>query len=130
MACQWFKTQYPGIRYREHKTRKHSGKPDRYFTMYYKLNGKLKEEGLGWSSEEWNAQKASIQLSELKKAQTTGEGACTLQEKRDQAEQARNEEATKKLKQRLSRLHSRYFPRSTSNGQRPTRSLGRMMKQG
>ncbi|MEN6440647.1 MAG: site-specific integrase, partial [Syntrophobacter sp.] len=96
MAYHWFKTQYPGVRYREHKTRRFSGKPDRYYTIYYKLNGKLKEEGLGWSSEEWNAQKASIQLAELKKAQTTGEGAVTLQEKRDIAEQARQKELEKR----------------------------------
>ncbi|MGO9532225.1 MAG: site-specific integrase, partial [Syntrophobacteraceae bacterium] len=74
MAHQWFKTQYPGVRFREHTTRKFNSKPDRYFSIYYKLNGKQREEGLGWSSEEWTAQKASIQLAELKKAQTTGEG--------------------------------------------------------
>ena len=92
MACQWFKTQYPGVWYREHKTRRHNGKPDRYFTIYYKLSGKRKEESLGWASEEWTVQKASIQLAELKKAQTTGEGAYTLKEKREQAEQVRQEE--------------------------------------
>ncbi len=97
--AQKFKTQYPGVRYCEHKTRKHNGKPDRYFTIYYKLNGKLREEGLGWASQDWNAQKACIQLAELKKAQTTGEGCCTLQEKRELAEHVRKAEDQKKAEE-------------------------------
>ncbi len=99
MAHQWFKTQYPGVRFREHTTRKFNSKPDRYFSIYYKLNGKQREEGLGWSSEEWTAQKASIQLAELKKAQTTGEGCYTLQEKRELAEQVRKAEDQKKAEE-------------------------------
>jgi hypothetical protein len=65
MAEKWFKTQFPGVRYRESTTKKHSGKPDRNFTIRYKLNGVLKEEGLGWASDGWNAQKASLTRSEL-----------------------------------------------------------------
>jgi integrase len=43
-------TNYPGVRYREHSTRKHGLKPDRYFTIRYQRDGKRKEEGLGWAS--------------------------------------------------------------------------------
>ena len=38
MALKWIKTKETGVRYREHPTRRHSGKPDRYFTI------RLKEE--------------------------------------------------------------------------------------
>lgn len=99
MAYEWCKTQYPGVRYREHKERKHNGKPDRYFTIYYKLNGKTKEEGLGWASEDWSAEKASITLAELKKARKTGEGAVTLKEKRTLAAERRDEEARQKAQE-------------------------------
>ena len=61
MATKWIGTQYTGVRYRENPNRKYLGKPDRYFVVRYKLNGKLKEEKLGWASEGWNAQKASIE---------------------------------------------------------------------
>lgn len=82
MSPQWQKTQYTGVRFREHPSRKHQGKPDRYFSIRFKIDGKLKEEALGWASEGWNAQKASLQRSELRKAQTTGEGPQTLADKR------------------------------------------------
>lgn len=98
------KTQYTGVRYREHKTRKHNGKPDRYFTIFYKLNGKTKEEGLGWSSEGWTAQKASLIRAELKKAQATGEGAVTLKEKRTIAEEKKKAAAEKKAREERERL--------------------------
>ena len=41
-------TQFPGVRYRPHKAKKFSGKPDRYFFIRYRYNGQLKEEGIGW----------------------------------------------------------------------------------
>lgn len=80
---QWIKTDYPGVRYRKHKTRKHGIKFDQYFAIYYQFKGKRKEEGLGWASKEWTAKKANLVLAELKRAQTTGEGETTLKEKRD-----------------------------------------------
>jgi integrase len=104
MADKKIKTQYTGVRYREHKKRKHNGKADRYYTIFYKLNGKTKEEGLGWASEGWTAQQASIQLSQLRKAQTTGEGAPTLRDQRENAEKAKEEEATKKAQEKLNRI--------------------------
>jgi len=82
MATEWYKSQFPGVRFRENPSKKHNGKPDRYFTIRYKLNGVLKEEGLGWSSQGWNAQKASITRNDLIKGHKTGEGPTTLAEKR------------------------------------------------
>lgn len=90
--AQWIKTNFPGIRYREHETRKNGIRKDRYFTVRYKLDGKDKEEGLGWSSQGWTAQKAAERLADLKQAQRTGEGATSLAEKRRQARQRRAEE--------------------------------------
>lgn len=82
MAIKWIKTQFPGVRYRENPLKRYNGKPDRYFTIRYKFNGILKEEGLGWASHGWNAQKASIERNELVKGQKTGDGPTSLAEKR------------------------------------------------
>ncbi len=96
MAVKWIKTNFRGVRYHEHETRKHGVKKDQYFTIRYKLNGKDKEEGLGWASDGWTAAKAYDRLRELKENRKVGEGPQTLgekraieQEKRDIAEQVR-----------------------------------------
>jgi len=80
--AKWIKTNFPGIRYREHPTRKNGVKRDQYFTIRYKLAGKDREEGLGWASENWTAAKAYDRLKELKENRKTGEGPQTLAEKR------------------------------------------------
>ncbi len=92
----WIKCKTPGVRYREHEERKHGIRPDRYFSIRYKLNGKDKEEGLGWSSQGWTEARAAEHIAELKKAQRTGEGAKTLAEKREQANEQRNADARAK----------------------------------
>ena len=82
MSYVWIKAKTPGIRYREHPTRKHGVRFDRYFTIRYKLNGKVKEEALGWESQGWSERKAAERLFELKEAQRTGVGEKTLSDKR------------------------------------------------
>lgn len=89
---KWVKTNFPGVRYREHETRKHGVKKDQYFTIRYKLNGKGKEEGLGWASEKWTASKAYGHLLELKENMKIGEGPQTLKEKRNLEEARREQE--------------------------------------
>ncbi len=97
MASNKYSTQFPGIRYRVHKSRKHNGGNfDRYFFIRYRVNGKLREEGIGWATEGWNAKKASIILSDLKKAHLTGEGPQTLAEKRAIENERRQLEKTEK----------------------------------
>jgi integrase len=91
MTRQRFKTNFPGVRYREHPTRKHGVKRDQYFTIRYKLNGKDKEEGLGWASEGWTAAKAYRHRSEIRENQKIAEGPQTLKEKRKIAKKAREQ---------------------------------------
>jgi site-specific recombinase XerD len=81
MAVKWIKTPFRGVRYREHKTRKHGVKKDRYFTIRYKLNGRDKEEALGWASEGWTATKAYDRRREIRENQKIAEGPQTLKEK-------------------------------------------------
>lgn len=86
----------PGVRYKVHKTRKHSVGFDRYWSIYFRYNRKNYEEGLGWSSEGWTEKKAAAVLSELQENQRLGKGPKTLREKRELDEQARQEEAAAK----------------------------------
>ena len=98
---QWKKTKYPGVRFREHETRKHGISKDRYFVIRYQRDGKRHEEGIGWASEGWTAEKAGNELAELKKAYTLGNGSPTrltqkrelvkMQEEHKQAEEERQE---------------------------------------
>ena len=80
-----YKTTYPGVRYSEHPERKHNGHPDKCFFIRYRIEGKLKEEAVGWSHESINAIRASHILAELKTNQRTGVGERTLEEKRPSA---------------------------------------------
>jgi integrase len=115
------KTIYPGVRFREHSIRKYNGVPDRYFFIRYRLHGKLKEEGLGWASEGWNAKKASGLLAKLKEAHTTGEGPQTLSEKRQFAQKKKELEEAEKKKRAHEQLTfgelflNTYFPQAQEN---------------
>jgi len=93
MATRWNRTPYPGVRYREHATRKHNGRPDRYFSIRYYINYKDCEEGLGWASDGWNAEKAHKVLAKVKEGVKTGVGAQSLAELRANAETQRKQEA-------------------------------------
>lgn len=87
----WKSTGQPGVRYREHPTRKHFGQPDRYYAIRTYASGKSREEGLGWASEGWTAKKAAALLAELRQAQVTGAGAQTLAERRAQVQEQQRE---------------------------------------
>ncbi len=95
-SAKWKKTRFPGVRFREHLTRKYNGQLDKYFVIRYKVAGKPKEEALGWGSNGWNAQKSSLERAKLKNAHVTGEGAQTLTEKRQQVKNKKDAELVEK----------------------------------
>jgi integrase len=97
----YFTSKFPGVRWREHPSRRHGVKPDRYFSVRYKLEGKDRQESLGWASEGWTEAKASARLSELKEAQRTGRGHITLKEARAAAQAER--EATAAAERRAAK---------------------------
>ncbi|MBQ9453063.1 MAG: site-specific integrase [Desulfovibrio sp.] len=100
MAEKWI-TVAPGIRCRENAERLFHGKPDRYFTLRFKIAGKEHHERLGWASDGWNLTKAKTELAKLKTAAATGEGAVTLQEKREEAQRKRDAELVAPTLQRV-----------------------------
>jgi integrase len=109
---KWIKSAFKGVRYREHPTRKHGLQRDRYYSIRIKLDGKDKEEGLGWASE-WKASTSEIKESlkrggeklpdvlteqvaseirdKLQTAKRYGVGAVTLAERRVKASQERKD---------------------------------------
>ena len=87
MSVQWISTNFPGVRYYKHATRKHGVAYDRYFAIRYQRDGKRQEEGLGWASDGWTAESAFDELSALKKAAKRGKGETSLAEKRKKAKQ-------------------------------------------
>jgi len=93
MSIKWYSTQFPGVRYRKHKIRKHGVKYDRYFAIRYQRDGKRKEEGLGWASDGWSEQEAALELAKLKKAHKTGNGPVRLSDKRKKVKQIKEKEA-------------------------------------
>lgn len=93
---KWIKTTFPGVRYRKHPTRKNGVKWDQYFTIRYKSNGRDKEEGLGWASEEWTPEKAYDQLNEIRQNIKTGSGPQSMAEKRDLERQRKEAVAKEK----------------------------------
>lgn len=112
MAGKWIKSdKYPGVRYRSHPARKHGVGPDKYLTIFYKLDGKMVQESLGWASKTWTEtgpdgkvvksgwteKRAAALLAELQENQRLGNGPRTLAEKRELAEQARLEAEAARL---------------------------------
>lgn len=87
---QKLRTQYPGVRYWDSKTKKHNGKPDRYFYIRYKRSGKLVEESVGCSSRGMNAGKANRLRAEITQNIKEGKPPQSLNEKRE-LEKARQE---------------------------------------
>ena len=85
-----------GIRFKEHHERKNGIKPDRYFSIYYRIDGKQHEQGVGWGSEGMTVEKAMSILNELKGNQRQGAGPVTLKEKRELENARKKEEARQK----------------------------------
>jgi integrase len=105
-----WKSAGKGVRFREHETRKFKGQPDKYFTIRFKVDGKLVEEGIGWASAGWNLTKAMTEREKLRQAHRTGEGPATLREKRDLAREKRQDkEAEKERLRRESLTVSEFF---------------------
>lgn len=81
-----------GIVYREHPTRKHGKRPDRYIAIRYRSGqGRRTLEALGWASDGWTVDKAVALLRELKENIRVGRTPQSLKEKRAMAEAARLE---------------------------------------
>jgi integrase len=119
MPVEWKSSRYPGIRFYEHKNRKHGVRFDRYYAIRFQSQGKRREEGLGWSSDGWTEKKAVLELAKLKEAARKGEGPVSLAEKRAQAtvkRKAEQEAAAKAKRDSLTfgvAFHKHYLPHTS-----------------
>ncbi|MBN2845051.1 MAG: site-specific integrase [Deltaproteobacteria bacterium] len=130
--AKWKKTTFPGVRFREHPTRKNGVKKDQYFTIRYKVQipdsnnegqtlSKDREEGLGWASEGWTPSTAYERLKEIKQNIKSAEGPQSLKEKR--AIETERRETEKAEVERLEResvtmydfFNDTYLPRAEAN---------------
>jgi site-specific recombinase XerD len=93
MAVKWHSTNFPGVRYYKHKTRKNGVAYDRYFAIRYQREGKRKEEGLGWATDGWTAASAFNELSALKRAHKKGKSETTMAEKRQKVKEVKEKKA-------------------------------------
>jgi integrase len=101
MSAKWV-TVAPGIRARDHATRKHGVKLDRYFTVRFSVDGRQVEEALGWASEGWNLARAQEELGKLREAKRTGQGPATMRERAHAKRSAeRQQTEADALRQRL-----------------------------
>lgn len=96
MADKWVRVE-KGIRYREHPTRKHGVQADRYYVLRYTVDGKERQEPLGWRSEGWTLERVRVELAKLREAKRTGQGERTLAERRAKAESERQEKEAARL---------------------------------
>src|ERR1700730_12590822 len=112
MPRKWI-TIAPGIRTREHDSRRHGVRLDRYFTLRFSADGRQVEEALGWASEGWTLARAQEERGKLREAKRTGEGPATLRErvraKRSaEREQAETEAQRQRLEKTVADLWDRY----------------------
>jgi site-specific recombinase XerD len=116
-----FKTTFKGVRYRKHPTRKHGVNYDQYFIIRYRLNGKDKEEGLGWASEGMTAAKAYDDLKVIKENIKRGQGPQSLAKKREllleqiEAEKKENEKKKKEGITLHDYFYNTYYPDAKIN---------------
>lgn len=121
---KWMKVA-KGIEYREHATRKHGVKYDRYYRIRYSRDGERLVEGLGWASEGWTVDRATLERARIVQAIQTGEGAQSLKEQRDAAKAKREAEAAAKKRAEaesrtfLDIFHQDYLPAQQTGDKKP-----------
>jgi integrase len=113
----WKKTKYVGVRCRESENRRHRGRPEKYYSIRYKLAGKAVEEGVGWESAGITPQYCSNLRGELVQNAKTGQGTHSLREKRDK------EEARKRAEKSQSVTLERAFQEFLSTRQLKARTI-------
>ncbi len=93
---KWIKTNVEGVRYREHPTRKHGVRRDRYYSIRYRLNGRVLEQGVGWASKGVTLEDAVTRRKELTDNKKKGSGPLTIKEQRAENEAKREAETVKR----------------------------------
>jgi integrase len=135
MSGKW-KTAAPGIRVRDHATRRHGVRPDRYFTLRFSVDGRQIEEALGWASAGWTLARAQEELGKIREAKRTGEGPATLRERSEamrvaERKKAEAETRRQRLEKTVDDLWDRYRKEvmAVANKPRTVADKNRLWKQ-
>jgi len=117
--AKWIKTNFKGVRFYEHPTRKHGVKFDRYLAIRYQKDAKRIEEGIGWTSERdpedgqnWTESKAALVLERLRGAARHGkkEAPTRIAEQREIERQRKEaEKEAQELAEKEGVTFGRYF---------------------
>ena len=134
MSIKWIKTIHKGLRYYEHPTRRHGIKPDRYYSIRFKVAGKDYGYGVGWLSDgipdailkeepELGFQDYCLKLlRQYRNNLKTGSGPTSPQEKRDIVEAKKAAEKVEAARQeKESVTFGQYFKNTYS----PTSATGK-----
>ncbi|MDY6850684.1 MAG: site-specific integrase, partial [Thermodesulfobacteriota bacterium] len=98
---KWKTTDIPGLRYRLHPNRRlRNGQPDRYYSLRIMVQGKRREEGLGFSSEGWTVARAAQISGQIRANIRAGSGPQSLAEMREHAQAERQAMIIKVLDQK------------------------------
>lgn len=89
-------SKFKGVRCREHNTRKHGIRKDKYFSIRYIFNGKSIEEGFGWESEGFTEKAAFDAVCEIKQNIKHSSGYFSIKEKQEIELKRREVETRKK----------------------------------
>lgn len=81
MATKWI-TASKGVRYKEHESRKHGKRYDRYYVLQYKRQGKVYNEAIGWNSDGVTQAECERLLATLREHWRLGTGPQTFAEMR------------------------------------------------
>ncbi|WP_319760299.1 tyrosine-type recombinase/integrase [Maridesulfovibrio sp.] len=109
------KTKFSGVYYRESDTKRHRGKPDRSFLVWYSEGGKGRWKTIGWASEGVTAQYANAKRTEiiaaLKNPADNGNSEFTLNAAAElwYGRRELDGKSTKKERQRYDKHLRRYF---------------------
>lgn len=98
-----------GVFCRDHKTRKHGRKPDVYYIIRLKKNGKAVDEALGWASDGWTLEEAARYVGIIKKNMKSGTGPQSFKEIKEAAQEEREllaaQRAEERRKKRITNLN-------------------------
>ena len=91
---KWQKTQFMGVEFYPHETRRHGVKFDHCYRGRFTVRGKTYVSGFGWGSEGWTPSKAFAKLQEYRHNAKTGRGPTTFKAEQAlrEAEDARQKE--------------------------------------
>lgn len=110
MKKEWHKTQFTGIEFYRHETRKHGVKFDAYYRGRFTYRGKAYISGFGWASEGWTPAKAFAKLQEYRNNAKSGRRAVTFKEEQALREAAAAQKAAEEqLKAKADTTFAKFF---------------------